>query len=290
MGKQKKQSYVQGALILSVAVMISKIVGALFKIPLQMMSQVAFGYFNTAYEIYVPISTIAMAGLPIAVSRMVSESITLKRYRDVRMVYRVAVKTFLITGSVGALLMFVVSFFYTRMINAPGALYSMLVMSPTIFFCCLVSAHRGLYEGTRNMVPTATSQVIEAVGKLVLGLTFAYGALLYGRWQFSQGKPVFGTMATDAANADVLSYPFVAAGAMLGVTLGSFFALIYMMIRHRRHGTGLQVSREEYAAAPRPRSSRAIFRALMAIAIPVALGSLATQVTNLIDAVSCSGA
>lgn len=93
-------------------------------------------------------------------------------------------------------------------------------------------------------------------------------------------------MATDAANADVLSYPFVAAGAMLGVTLGSFFALIYMMIRHRRHGTGLQVSREEYAAAPRPRSSRAIFRALMAIAIPVALGSLATQVTNLIDAVS----
>ena len=286
LGKQKKQSYVQGALILSVAVMISKIVGALFKIPLQMMSQVAFGYFNTAYEIYVPISTIAMAGLPIAVSRMVSESITLKRYRDVRMVYRVAVKTFLITGSVGALLMFVVSFFYTRMINAPGALYSMLVMSPTIFFCCLVSAHRGLYEGTRNMVPTATSQVIEAVGKLVLGLTFAYGALLYGRWQFSQGKPVFGTMATDAANADVLSYPFVAAGAMLGVTLGSFFALIYMMIRHRRHGTGLQVSREEYAAAPRPRSSRAIFRALMAIAIPVALGSLATQVPNLIDAVS----
>ena len=72
LGKQKKQSYVQGALILSVAVMISKIVGALFKIPLQMMSQVAFGYFNTAYEIYVPISTIAMAGLPIAVSRMVS--------------------------------------------------------------------------------------------------------------------------------------------------------------------------------------------------------------------------
>ncbi len=105
------------------------------------------------------------------------------------MVYRVAVKTFLITGSVGALLMFVVSFFYTRMINVPGALYSMLVMSPTIFFCCLVSAHRGLYEGTRNMAPTAVSQVIEAVGKLVLGLTAAYGALLYGRWQFSQGSP-----------------------------------------------------------------------------------------------------
>ena len=59
-----------------------------------------------------------------------------------------------------------------------------------------------------------------------------------------------------------------------------------MIFRHRKYGTGLQVSREEYAASPRPRSSKAIFRALMAIAIPVALGSLATQVTNLIDAVS----
>lgn len=286
MGRQKKQSYVQGALILSLAVIVSKIVGALFKIPLQMMSQVAFGYFNAAYEIYVPISTIAMAGLPIAVSRMVSESVTLGRYRDVKMVYRVAVRVFLITGSIGSLLMLGLSFVYVQFTHLEGALGSMLVMSPTIFFCCLISAHRGLYEGTRNMAPTAVSQVIEAVGKLALGLGGAYGMLLFGRWRFSSGLPVFGRVVGSLEEADARAYPYVAAGAMLGVTLGSLLALVYMILRHRRHGTGLSLSRAEIAASPRPRSSRAIFRALLAIAVPVALGSLATQLTNLIDSVS----
>ncbi|MCI9415315.1 MAG: polysaccharide biosynthesis protein [Clostridiales bacterium] len=286
MGKQKKQSFVQGALILSLAVIISKIVGALFKIPLQMMSPVAFGYFNAAYEIYVPISTIAMAGLPIAVSRMVSESITLGRYRDVRMIYRVAVKVFLITGTVGSLLMFILSFVYVQVTGLTGALGSMLVMSPTIFFCCLMSAHRGLYEGTRNMAPTATSQVIEALGKLLLGLGGAYGMLMLGRWQFHQGMAVFGQAVETIEQADSQTFPFVAAGAMLGVTLGSLLALIYMVVRHHKHGTGMQLTREEIAASPRPRGTRVIFRALLAIAIPVALGSLATQVTNLIDSVS----
>jgi stage V sporulation protein B len=286
LGKQKKQSFVQGALILSLAVIISKIVGALFKIPLQMMSPVAFGYFNAAYEIYVPISTIAMAGLPIAVSRMVSESITLGRYRDVRMIYRVAVKVFLITGTVGSLLMFILSFVYVQVTGLTGALGSMLVMSPTIFFCCLMSAHRGLYEGTRNMAPTATSQVIEALGKLLLGLGGAYGMLMLGRWQFHQGMAVFGQAVETIEQADSQTFPFVAAGAMLGVTLGSLLALIYMVVRHHKHGTGMQLTREEIAASPRPRGTRVIFRALLAIAIPVALGSLATQVTNLIDSVS----
>lgn len=286
MGKQKKQSFVQGALILSLAVIISKIVGALFKIPLQMMSPVAFGYFNAAYEIYVPISTIAMAGLPIAVSRMVSESITLGRYRDVRMIYRVAVKVFLITGTVGSLLMFILSFVYVQVTGLTGALGSMLVMSPTIFFCCLMSAHRGLYEGTRNMAPTATSQVIEALGKLLLGLGGAYGMLMLGRWQFHQGMAVFGQAVETIEQADSQTFPFVAAGAMLGVTLGSLLALIYMVVRYHKHGTGMQLTREEIAASPRPRGTRVIFRALLAIAIPVALGSLATQVTNLIDSVS----
>ena len=73
---------------------------------------------------------------------------------------------------------------------------------------------------------------------------------------------------------------------MLGVTLGSLLALIYMVVRHHKHGTGMQLTREEIAASPRPRGTRVIFRALLAIAIPVALGSLATQVTNLIDSVS----
>lgn len=284
MGQSKKQSFLHGALILSAAAILVKVIGALFKIPLSLIDSTAFGYFDTAYSIYVPIYTIAIAGFPIAVSRMVSESLTLGRYRDVRVIYRVALKIFFFTGTLGTLVMLVASFIYPNFVHMPNARATMLVMSPAILFCCIVSAHRGLYEGTRNMYPTAVSQVIEALGKLIIGLGLAYGALYVGQWQFAHGGKVYGQVVETAAEAVTASLPYVAAGGMAGVTIGSLFALLYMMALHHRRGDG--ITREELRAAPRPRSTKRIFRALLAIAVPVVLGSLATQLTNIIDVVS----
>lgn len=287
MAKNKRQSFQQGAIILSLAAVLTKIIGALFKIPIQreeIAGITGFGYFATAYDIYLPVYTIAIAGFPIAVSRMVSASVSLRRYRDVQVIYRVARKVFFVTGTVGALVMLGAAFVYPGFVGIPGSFWPMVMMAPAVFFCCMVSAHRGLYEGLRNMTPTAVSQVIEALGKLVLGLGLAVGALRWGQWQYAQGKPVFGTMASSAAHARELSLPFIAAGAMLGVTAGSFFALVYMVIRHHRLGTG--ITKEELAAAPVPDSSRTVFRELMRIAVPVAMGALATQLTNLIDVAS----
>ena len=285
MGQRKKQSFLQGALILSLAAILTKVIGALFfKIPLQRMSTVANGYFSTAYNVYVPIYTVCTAGFPIAVSRMVSESITLGRFRDVRVIFRTAFKVFLVTGSIGTVVMFGVSFFYPRFVDIPNSQLTMMVMAPAILFCCLVSAYRGVYEGSRNMIPTAVSQIVEAVGKLALGLGLAAGAMEYGKWCYSQGKPVFGRVAESLDQAVEFTLPYVAAGAMVGVTAGSFLALFYVMIRYARHGSG--VTRQELAAAPKPHSSRYTFRALLRFAIPVALGTLATQLTNIIDVVS----
>ena len=183
MGQRKKQSFLQGALILSLAAILTKVIGALFfKIPLQRMSTVANGYFSTAYNVYVPIYTVCTAGFPIAVSRMVSESITLGRFRDVRVIFRTAFKVFLVTGSIGTVVMFGVSFFYPRFVDIPNSQLTMMVMAPAILFCCLVSAYRGVYEGSRNMIPTAVSQIVEAVGKLALGL-----GLRRGPWNTENG-------------------------------------------------------------------------------------------------------
>ena len=287
MVKNRKQSFQQGALILSLAAVMTKLMGALFKIPLQreeLAGLTGYGYFSTAYDVYLPVYTIAIAGFPIAVSRMVAERISMGRYRDVQVIYRVARKVFLITGTLGTLVMLGAAFVYPGFVGIPNSFWSMLVMAPAVFFCCMVSAHRGLYEGRRDMVPTAVSQVIESMGKLVLGLGLAVGALLLGQWQFGQGMPVYGTLAASAAEARELSLPFVAAGAMLGVTCGDLIALLYMMAHHRRVGAGFTPA--ELAASPPPASSRKIFRALVRIAIPVAMGSLATQLTNLIDTVS----
>ena len=285
MGKQNKQSLLQGALILSVAALLTKVIGALlFKIPLQRLDEQAYGYFLTAFNIYVPIYTVSTAGFPIAVSRMVSESITLGRYRDVRVILRVANRVFLITGLAGTGVMIISAFIYPYYVNVPNAILTMLVMAPSIYFCCMVTAYRGVYEGSRNMVPTAVSQIVEAVGKMLFGITAAYGLYAYGQKRFEQGHTVFGKIAGSAEEALDISRPYIAAGAMLGVTLGSLFALLYIVFHYRRNGSG--ITREELAGAPKSSSNRHIFRSLVAFAIPVALGTLATQVTSLVDVTS----
>ena len=285
MSKNEKQSFLQGAMILSAAAILTKIIGALFfKIPLQKINETAYGYFEAAYSIYIPLYTVSTAGFPIAVSRMVSESLTLGRYRDVRVIHRVAKRIFLLTGSIGTLIMLAVSFLYPNFVGMPNATLTMVVMAPSILFCCMVSAYRGVYEGSRNMVPTAVSQIVESVVKLVIGLALAAGALRLGQWQFSQGLPVFGRPAETAEQALTYSLPYIAAGGMLGVTAGSFLSLAYLMARYRFRGNG--ITRAELAAAPRPHAPKSVFRSLLRFAVPVALGTLATQLTNMIDVVS----
>lgn len=283
--KNKSQSFLQGALILSAAAVISKVVGALFKIPLQQIAgMVAWGYFENAYQFYLPIYTIAIAGLPLAVARMVSESIALKRYRDVHTVYRLAIRIFLLCGAVGTLIMVFGAELYAGFVGMPESRNCIWAMAPTVFFCCLVSAHRGLYEGTRNMIPTAVSQIIESMGKLVLGVGLGYLALWWGEHQYAAGNLVYGEVATSAKEALLLSQPYVAVGAMLGVTIGSALAWVYTAWYHHRVGDG--VTEEEVALSPAARTNKEVFRALMAIAIPVTLGSLATQLTGILDTLS----
>ncbi|MDD2362446.1 MAG: polysaccharide biosynthesis protein [Oscillospiraceae bacterium] len=285
MPQRNKQSFLQGALILSAAAILTKIIGALFfKIPLQKIDNTAYGYFAAAFNIYVPLYTVSTAGFPIAVSRMVSQSLALGQYRDVGVIHRVAKRVFLTTGTIGTLLMLLAAFIYPQFVRLPNTTLTMIVMAPSILFCCMISAYRGVYEGSRNMIPTAVSQIIEAVGKLIFGLTLAAGALHFGQWQFEQGGKVFGRHAETAQQALNISLPYISAGGMIGVTAGSFFSLAYLMIRYRRLGSG--VTREELSKAPKPQHPRQVFRALLRFAIPVALGTLATQLTTLIDVVS----
>ena len=98
----KGQSMLNGALVLVVATMLVKVIGAIYKIPLTaLIGGVGRGYFSSAYELYTPIYAISMAGLPIAVSKMVSESVTLGNYRDAKTIFSVAKKLFIIVGIVG---------------------------------------------------------------------------------------------------------------------------------------------------------------------------------------------
>lgn len=281
--KAKSQSLLNGAFVLVVATVLVKVIGALFKIPLSMLiGEVGRGYFNTAYEIYTPLYSISMAGLPIAVSRMVAKERSLGNYRDVRLIRRVATRIFLITGAVGTVLMFIIAYPYTKyVVGYTENIYCILAIAPSIFFCCCMSTFRGYYEGMQNMMPTAISQVIEAISKLFIGLGVTYVFLSVQLKRFENGQTVMGTAYENKADALAALYPYAAATAVLGVTIGTVLGFIFLAIRHKLRGDG--ITKSDLMNSPKPDDSKNVAKILIRTALPMAVGSLILNVTNLID-------
>lgn len=283
--KRKSQSLLNGAMVLAAATLIVKIIGILYKIPLSnMVGAVGRGYFDSAYNLYIPIYTISMAGLPVAVSKLVSQQMALGRFRDVKMIFKVAARLFLIMGTFGTVLLLILAYPYAYLAKSLEALPAIFAITPSIFFCCIMSIYRGYYNGLRNMTPTAMSQVWEAAGKVIFGLACAKLSVSYGYSRFEQGLTVYGKVVADEAEAASAIYPYAAAAAAIGVTVGSVIGMIYMMILYRLKGDG--ITRSELASSQRPDSSTDIAKALIALAIPVVASSLVFSVTNLIDSMT----
>lgn len=293
MASEKKQSVLNGAMMLMVAVVLVKLIGALFKIPLtDMLGATGRGYFNSAYEVYTPIFAISMAGLPVAVSRMVAENVALNKYREARMVFKVSQRIFTVVGIAGTLVLLIAAYPYTHFVAGSRSLPAVLCVAPSIFFCCYMSAYRGYYEGLRNMTPTAISQVIEALGKLLIGLALAKIVISIGEAQYADGMLasgnasaiVFGKEVVSDTEANSVILPWAAAGAVLGVTVGSIASTVFLMIRHKLRGDGFE--RVQLVNSPKSAPSDVLAKNMIKIAIPMVISSLVLNITNLVDTVT----
>ncbi len=254
----KKQSYLKGAAILVAANLSVKVIGALFKIPLaNIIHEEGMAIFNTAYNLYACLFVIATAGLPVAVSKMVSSSLAKKNYIEVHKIFKAAVSLLTMIGLAGALVLFLGAKAFVNFAESPSSYLSVLAISPAIFFVALLSAFRGYFQGFSDMLPTALSEVTEALGKLVIGLLLSYLLLPSG-----------------IVNAS--------AGAVLGVTAGTFFALLIMVVTYcirRRQSSFSNMPNAE------SRSTAKIFVELAKIAIPITIGAAVMSLTNVIDVV-----
>lgn len=277
-------------MILIFAVLLVKIIGVLFKMPLtNMMGTVGRGYFNSAYEIYTPIFAISMAGLPVAVARMVAENVALNHYRSARAIFLVARRMFILVGLCGMGVMLIAAYPYSRFIADIRNLPAILCIAPSIFFCCYMSAYRGYYEGMRNMTPTAISQVAEALGKLCAGLLFAKLMIVRGMAQFNAGMlatgnksaVVFGTTVNNLTEANSAIAPWAAAGAVLGVTFGSIASMVFLLICYKVKGDGF--TRTQLVNSPKPKDGSTIAKNMIAVAVPMIISALILNITNLID-------
>lgn len=280
--ERSRQSFLHGALILTVGILIVKIIGAMFKIPLTwIISEDGLGYFNTAYHFYSPIHSLATAGFPIAISRIVSECVAQKRYGDARRVHRASIPIFVVAGMIGTAMMAIGAPFYVQAIGNPESLPSMLVLSPAILFGCLMAIYRGYYEGLQNMYPTAVSEILEAVCKLVIGLTGALIVVQLGMREYYDYGTVFGQSVASEAYAKSAILPYAAATAILGVTVGSFVGFLFLFVKSKRQGYG--ITQWELLKAPPTKTTGQTVKLLTRTAIPIGLGALAVNIAGLVD-------
>ena len=257
--KTEKKTFLSGVLLLSVSTILVKIVGLIYKIPmLSYLGAEGMGYFNSAYEVYALFCVIATAGLPVALSVLISAELARGNEARVERIFRAATLAFIGIGIVGSVSMAAFSSLFCRLIQSENARLCMLSISPTVFLICISSALRGYFQGYGSMLQTAISQLVESVGKLGFGLFLAQAALKAGRETRE-----------------------VAAAAGVGLTIGTFASLLYLLIEKVRFRSRLPQNSEKNAESTV--KMRSIWALLAKLAVPITLGASAVNLTKLID-------
>ena len=263
--ENKRRSVQYGTAVLLISAVIVKLIGALFKIPLSSahcLGDEGFGFFSSAYDLFSPLYSLAMAGLPVAVARTVSEHIAAGRYRDARLSYRLSRKFFFIAGIMGTAVFAALVIPFVRLTDATGKTApALFAVAPAVLFSCVLSAGRGYYEGLNNMLPTAVSELAEALCKLILGLGAAFITVRL------TGSTVWG-----------------AAAAMAGITVGTLFAFLYTRIYAKLKGDG--ITAEMLENSPEPQSGAAALKKMILLTLPIALTSLTVNIPPMIDALT----
>lgn len=273
----KKQTFLQGTAVLAIATVLVKLMGFLFKVPLNnIIGEDGFGYFNTAYDVYNVLLMISTTGLPVAMSRMISQAQTLGNHAQIKRIYRTSLYVFLTIGMVGSLGMLIfcrqLSVMVTTNENSWAAIAA---LAPCVLLICLVSAYRGFFQGQSNMTPTSVSQIFEAVTRLVVGLGLAWLVMKLTGEAAVRAQGI--VLASGETAQDYGDITLAAGGAILGVTLGSLISVVYLHHKFRQSNQILSLG------GGTAKSTRSTMKELLSIAVPITLGSAGLQIINLFD-------
>lgn len=252
----------KNAYIMLFTAVITKIIGALFKIPLAAdtcLGDLGFGYFSSAYDFLTPISVLALSGFPIAVSRIIAENLAKGDEKTAVTYFSASKKLLYILAFLGFICLLLFIFPFVKLTDKTGqSLYSMLAIAPCFILCCILSIYRGFFEGHSNMKPIAVSNLLETAGKLVIGYSLALLTV-----------KLTGNSALGAA------------AALFGITFSTAVCTLYIYVKYRRNAKFNEFNKSEKNAL----NSRT-FKKLMAIMLPIAISSLASSIISLFDSLT----
>lgn len=275
--KVQKQTFLQGTAVLAMATILVKLMGFLFKTPLNnIIGSTGFGYFNTAYDVYNVLLMISTTGLPVAMSRMISEAQALGNEAQIKRIFKTAIYVFIALGIAGSLVMLVFCRQLSVMVtNSENSWAAIAALAPCVLLICLISAYRGFFQGQSSMTPTSVSQIFESITRLVVGLGLAWLVMELTGERFVHENGI--VLEPGQSVTDYGDITLAAGGAILGVTLGCLISVIYLHVKYRGAGSALA------DAAGTPKSGRATMKELLSIAVPITLGSAGLQIINLFD-------
>ena len=257
-----KESFLKGALILSLAGIIVKIMGAFFRIPLSnLIGSIGMGYYQVVYPIYTLFLTLAVAGFPTALAKLVSEQRAIGDFKGANKTFRISYTVLFITGLISfSIFFFGAEFISTVILKNSGAYAAMVAISPALLFVPLMSSYRGYFQGRRDMTKIAVSQVIEQFFRVSLGLFLGYMLMKsYG--------PEMG-----------------AAGGVLGAAIGGFASaafLIYIYLRNTKE----RKAEIAHSSHIKTESTGTILKKLLYVAIPITIGACVMPLVNMVDSV-----
>ena len=295
LSKNTSKTFLKGAMIMTASMVVVKLLGMFYKIFLYRMyagyddfagismGSLGSGILGNAYEVYTPLFALATAGFPIAVSRLIAESVAQKRYKDVAVIYKTSKKFYIGMGLACFALMIGISFVYVQIINQPLAIYSMMTLAPSVLLGCLVSIYRGYYEGQRNMFPSAVSEVVEMLVKVVSGLTMGYLVMQIGVNEFQNSVTVFGKTFDSAKSAMETLCAYSVAAAIAGIALGSLVSFLFLRIYYSKHK--FTVPEDMMRDSIDARTQNETFKILIKTAIPIILSAFIMNISTTIDAV-----
>lgn len=257
----KKQSFLTGAFILALAGIVTRVFGAIYRIPLTwLIGSEGMGLYGMSYPLYAMLLVVSTVGIPVAISKLISEKVTAGDYQEAYRVFRLSLIILAGTGLFFSLLLLVGArpLVEKGLLQDKRAYYALISVSPAIFIVSVMSAYRGFFQGMQTMVPTALSQLIEQLFRVGTALILAY-------YLFDRG------------------IEYAAAGAAFGAVTGAIAGLVVLLLFFRQ--------RRSYFGEPRlykksaTVSNRELLRQIVTLAIPVSLASMVMPIVQNIDVV-----
>lgn len=255
---QEGNKFIKGTLILTIAGVIVKVLGAVYRIPLmRILGEEGMGLFMAAYPIYAMMLSISTAGVPVAVSKLVAEKLAQDNYVGARQVFRVALSLMVASGLlVTGVLLLGASYYTTHVLRVPGVLYPLLAIAPSITFFAMKSAFRGYFQGQQRMIPTAISQITEQIVRV--GTIFVLAIILVEH-----------------------SLELGAAGAAFGSVTGAAVALAMLILIYYRQSKNRDQALDSEHNALIP--TRTVLKQILALALPITVGSIVVPLVSTVD-------